>query len=199
MILVEDTPIPLSALPIAAFQDHMRLGSGFADEGLQDSVLEMSLRSALAAIEAQTGKILIQRSFGWTVTGWRDAYRQPLPLAPVTTVTAVTLIDQQGDETQWPQSSWYVEQDTHRPKIVAVSACLPDVPDAGSIKVQMLAGLAEVWSDLPADLTQAVFILAAHFYEFRYDVTGGASKLPMAVERLISPYRNVRLMGGFGQ
>lgn len=57
MMLVEETTVPLSALPVATFKDHMRMGSGFSDDGVQDGVLEGFLRAAVAAIEARTGKI----------------------------------------------------------------------------------------------------------------------------------------------
>ena len=196
MILVEDSAVPTGALPLTAFKDHMRLGSGFSDEGMQDGVLEAALRSALAAIEARTNKILIERSFTWTVTGWRDVYRQPLPAAPVTAVTAVTLIDKQGGETAWPDTAWHLERDTHRPRLVADGVHLPAIPHAGSIKVRMLAGFGPAWSDIPPDLAQAVMILAAHFYEFRYDAGGAAGQMPIAVNTLIGPFRNVRLFGG---
>ncbi|MEY2961928.1 MAG: hypothetical protein RLZ60_1758, partial [Pseudomonadota bacterium] len=73
MMLVEQTTVPLAALPVAEFKGHLRLGSGFADDGLQDGVLVAALRAAIAAIEARTGKILIQRDFSWTVYRWRSA------------------------------------------------------------------------------------------------------------------------------
>ena len=40
------------ALPVAEFRDHLQLGSGFADDGMQDSVLIAQLRAALAAVQA---------------------------------------------------------------------------------------------------------------------------------------------------
>ena len=40
MMLVEETTVPQQALPVATFKDHMRMGSGFADDDLQDGVLE---------------------------------------------------------------------------------------------------------------------------------------------------------------
>ncbi len=62
MMLVEQTTVPGAALPVAEFKDHLRLGTGFADDGVQDGVLEAYLRAAMAAIEARTGKILLTRS-----------------------------------------------------------------------------------------------------------------------------------------
>jgi len=77
MMLVEETTVPQSALPVATFKDHMQMGSGFSDDGIQDAVLEGFLRAALAAIEARTGKITIERTFSVTFTDWRDYKAQP--------------------------------------------------------------------------------------------------------------------------
>ena len=83
MVLVEETSVAVEALPLTEFKDHLKLGTGFADDGVQDAVLEGFLRAALAAIEARTGKILIKRDCAWSVQVWRDARGQALPAAPV--------------------------------------------------------------------------------------------------------------------
>ena len=62
-MLTEQTPIPDSALPIEAFKAHLRLGSGFEPDDLQSAVLQSFLRAAIAAIEARTGKALMQRDY----------------------------------------------------------------------------------------------------------------------------------------
>src|SRR6056297_1223845 len=63
MMLIEETTVPQSALPLGLFKEHLRLGSGFSDDGLQDGLLEGFLRSAMAAIEGRTSKVLIERDF----------------------------------------------------------------------------------------------------------------------------------------
>lgn len=197
MMLVEETTVPLSALPVAEFKDHLRLGSGFSDDGVQDAVLESYLRAALSAIEARTGKILIEREFSWSLTDWRDARRQPLPVAPVNAVSAVTLLDMQGQETDVDPDSWYLEPDMQRPSLQPSGARLPVLPSGGSVRIGILAGFGPEWSDLPADLAQAVMLLAAHFYEFRHDVSHLSPAMPRGVQALIEGYRSVRLfMGG---
>jgi uncharacterized phiE125 gp8 family phage protein len=64
--------------------------------------------------------------------------------------------------------------DTHRPKIVARSGLLPSLPTGGRVRLTFEAGFGPVWEDVPADLRQAVMLLAAHFYENRHD--GGAQR-----------------------
>ena len=195
-MLVEETTVPQSALPIVQFKDHMRLGSGFADDGVQDPVLESYLRASMAAIEARTGKILIEREFSWTLTGWRDDRRQPLPVAPVSAVTAVMMIDMNGDETFANRDAWYLEPDNQRPSLKATATCLPSIPTNGSVRIGILAGFGPEWGDLPADLAQAVMLLAAHYYEYRHDVSHGRPAMPFGVSSLIERYRTVRLFIG---
>ncbi|MCK0094215.1 hypothetical protein MWU60_01425 [Yoonia sp. F2084L] len=197
MMLVEETTVPMSALPVAAFKDHLRLGSGFSDDGVQDAVLESYLRAAMAAIEARTGKVLIEREFSWTLTAWRDARRQPLPVAPVNAISDVTLLDMQGQETVVDAGSWYLEPDMQRPSLQPAGTCLPALATGGSVRIGMLAGFGPEWTDLPSDLAQAVMLLGAHFYEYRHDVSRSTPAMPIGVLALIESYRTVRLfMGG---
>lgn len=196
MMLIEKTTVPQSALPVAEFKDHMRLGSGFSDDNARDPVLETYLRAAMAAIEARTGKILIAREFEWTLTRWRDCRRQPLPVAPVSAIIGVTLVDMQGVETLTDPKTWVLEPDSQRPCLGATGACLPAVPVHGAVQIGLLAGFGPEWDDLPADLAQAVMLLAAHFYEYRHDVSRGAPAMPFGVTALIDRYRTVRLLMG---
>ena len=196
MMLTEDTPVPASSLPMAAFKAHLRLGSGFADDDLQDGVLETALRASLAAIEARTGKILFAREFTFTLNDWRDPYDQPLPVAPVSAISEVTVIDRQGAETVTDSDRWYLEPDAMRPRLRAAGGCLPTVPLGGRVRVGMLAGYGPEWDDLPADLAQAVLQLAAHFNAYRHDVAMRGQGIPAEVQALIAPFRTVRLLGG---
>ncbi|MEQ9675971.1 MAG: hypothetical protein RLO10_16085, partial [Roseovarius indicus] len=96
MILIEDSPVALAALPVEKFKAHLRLGTGFSDGDVQDPVLEGFLRAAIGAIEARTGKALIERAFTWTLSAWRDQSGQVMPIAPVTGVTGVVMRDAGG-------------------------------------------------------------------------------------------------------
>lgn len=195
MMLTEVAPTPTGDLPLAAFKDHLRLGSGFTDDGLQDPVLESVFRAALSAIEARTGKVLLNRSFEWSLEAWRDAQRQPLPLAPVAAITGFVLIDTLGGSTQAPDT-WRLSPDMQRPLIVATAGCLPSIPPHGSARITMTAGFGADWGDLPADLAHAVMLLAAHYYEFRHEAESATTRMPFGVSTLIERYRTVRLFSG---
>jgi uncharacterized phiE125 gp8 family phage protein len=194
MILVELTPVPAANLPIAEFRDHLLLGTGFADDAAQDTVLEAQLRAAISAIEARTQKALYARPFRWKLTSWRGFQREELPVAPVTEITSLKIVEDDGSETVIPEGAYALEPDTHHPALAAKGFGLPTVPVAGSIEVEFTAGFAPAWEGIPAALRQAVLILAADFYEHRR-TDGPDAVLPTRVMQLIAPYRVVRLFG----
>ena len=196
MMLVEQTTVPGLALPVAEFKEHLRLGSGFTDDGLQDAVLENTLRAAIAAIEARTGKVLVQKDYSWTLTGWRDSCRQALPLAPVPAVSAVKIIDRLGIEALVDLTRFQLERDHHRPQLWAVGGSLPTVPLAGTVEIWFTAGFGPDWGDLPADLAHAVMLLGAHYYDNRSAAGSDGGVMPFGVATLIERYRNVRILGG---
>jgi uncharacterized phiE125 gp8 family phage protein len=194
-MLVEQATVPVAALPVAEFRDHLRLGTGFADDALQDGVLEACLRAALAAIEARTGKAILRRSFRWSVTAWRDLARQVLPVSPVAGITRLAIADRTGAETVIAPERYALARDTHRPAMVAQGFLLPSIPVGGSAEIAFEAGYGAQWEGVPADLRTAVFLLAAAYYETRHGPGGGAG-FPPEVNALLPPYLQVRLFGG---
>lgn len=189
MNLIEESPVAAKALPIAALKAHLRLGTGFADDGLQDVLVESYLRAAIAAIEGRIGKALIARSFRLVLDRWRDGTAQALPLAPVTSVTTFRVA---GKEV--PAAAWWLSQDMHRPRIVTRSG-LPTIPEGGIAEISFEAGFG-AWAAVPPDLAQAVMLLAAEYYEVRSEAGLRPSALPMQVAALIERWRTVRLLGG---
>lgn len=196
MMLIEETTVPDGALPVDDFKAHLRVGSGFTTDSLQDEVLRSFLRAALAAIEARTGKALYERQFSYGVTAWRDAEAQVLPVAPVRVVTGLKSIDSDGVEMALDAGSIWLEQDPARPRLRSVGSCLPTIPQAGSVSITFWAGFGPLWSDIPADLRQAVFLLASHYYEYRNETALSEGCMPFGVSSLIERYRVFRVFGG---
>lgn len=195
MILTEHTSVPLADLPVAEFRAHLRLGTGFGDDGFQDGVLEASLRAAIAAIEGRLGKALFARTFTWRLEAWRDLSRQVLPVAPVTAIHSLAIIDRAGTEVVSDPESYVLVRDTHRPALAAAGFLLPTIPVGGVAEIVFDAGFGPTWAEIPADLRQAVFLLAAEYYERRLDV-GTETGWPGTVHALLSKWRNLRLFGG---
>jgi uncharacterized phiE125 gp8 family phage protein len=167
------------------------MGTGFGEETLQDAVLEGYLRAAMAAVEARVSKVLIARGFELTVTEWSEAAVQILPRAPVSAVTQVAIRDLTGAETVVDVASYRLEGDLHFPKLRALGACLPSI-GSGDARVQFTAGFG-AWADVPADLQQAVLLLAAHYYEYRTETALARGCMPFGVTSLIERFRPLRM------
>ena len=195
-MLVEETVVPDAALPVEAFKLHLRQGTGFSDDGVQDGVLHGFLRAAIAAIEGRTGKALLEREFSFATDSWREGDRVALPMAPVSAISAFEIVDAGGAATTISQVGWRLVPDMQRPLLLALSGALPVIPVGGSGRIRFWAGFGPEWSDLPADLGQAAMMLAAHYYEYRSDTALGAGCMPFGVTALIERYRTVRLFAG---
>ncbi|MCC5960399.1 MAG: hypothetical protein JJU08_13790 [Rhodobacteraceae bacterium] len=193
MDLQATSPIPLSALPVAAFRDHLRLSSGFADGATEDTLLEQYLRAALETVEGRVARALFLRDYTLRLTRWRDEYAQVLPRAPVAEVSALTLRDRLGAQTLVPADRYILQADGARPRIVAAGTALPTIPTRGTAQIAFSAGFGAAWDDIPADLRQAVLLLAAQYYEHRD--TGGAQDMDFGIRALLERWRDIR-MGG---
>lgn len=193
MFLVELSTVPVQVLPVAELRDHLLLGSGFADDGAQDSVLEQYLRSAVSTIEGRTGKVLFETQLSWTLTAWRDRECQALPVAPVSSIDQIELIDAVGTVEVVDPARCRLIPDSHRAAVRGNGTWLPAIPTDGSIVIQFTAGYGATWSETPPSLQQAVLMLAAHFYENR---GGQGSDWPAMITSIIERFRNVRILGG---
>ncbi|MGC1504856.1 MAG: head-tail connector protein [Sulfitobacter sp.] len=196
MMLIEDTPIPDAGLPVETFKAHLRLGSGFGPGDVQDAVLLSFLRAAIAAVEGRTGKVLLERSFQQSVTSWRDSVMHMLPVAPVLAVTRLEQVDHQGTRVDVVPETYWLERDGQGSRLRPVGAVLPRIAQGGSVVVHFDAGFAASWEGVPADLRQAVLMLAAHYYEYRHDTGLSNGCMPFGVTSLIERYKTLRLGAG---
>jgi uncharacterized phiE125 gp8 family phage protein len=194
MILIEQTHVPDTALPVAEFREHLQLGSGFAEDGLQDAVLVSQLRAAIATIEGRTSKALIAREFLLVNSAWRSFGQQVFPVAPVTAIASLSIVDLQGGTTVIDPGAYRLSRDTHVPALAAIGLSLPTIPVGGSADVVFTAGYGD-WDDVPADLQQAVFLLAAHYYENRSETVTRAASLPHGVVSICRRYTPIRIVG----
>lgn len=196
MMLIEQAVVPQAALPAQAFRDHLRLGTGFADDGAQDTLIVSVLRAAMAAIERRTGKALIARDFLLVLDAWQGCEGHGLPIAPVQALVSVTLRDRDGVATALPLVSFRLRKDMAVPRIETATGGLPVISSGGTAEVVLTAGFGPAWSDVPADLAQAVLLLAAHYHENRHAEEEGGQGIPFGILALIEKWRVLRLGGG---
>lgn len=193
MMMVELTTVPSSALPVDGLAEYLRLSRGFSDDGEQDARLESCLRAALASIEARIGKALFQRRFSLTRSRWANDEEQVLPLSPVVAIEALRLSNRAGDVSPVAPESYQLKPDAHYPAIVSLTGRLPAPPQGGSTEIEITAGYGADWDMLPADLQQAVLMLAVDYFEIQGDGHVGISGHVLAI---LQRYRPVSLRAG---
>ncbi|WP_239025617.1 head-tail connector protein [Roseicyclus persicicus] len=191
-MMVELTSVPGAALPVGELAAHLRLARGFSDDGSQDGQLESCLRAASSAIEARIGKALFERRFALTLVAWHDPEAHVLPLAPVSRIDSVKVITRAGAETLVDPGLYALRHDRHRPVLAATGTALPTPSQGGTIEVEFTAGYAAEWTGIPADLRQAVLILAGEFWGQDLAADTG---MPFSVSVLLEPHRPMRLRG----
>ncbi|MEM8581426.1 MAG: hypothetical protein AAGA38_05265 [Pseudomonadota bacterium] len=193
MNIVEETSVPSEALPLQQFREHLRLGSGFPDDNLQDTLLESTLRAAIGAIEYRTGKALFRRAFKLCLEEWAGPVFQPILRGPLVQVSSVVLFTSDGAASELAGSVYSVVPDAYRAGIKAHST-LPQIPINGHAEIHFEAGYGAAWQDVPESLAQAVMVLGAHFYETRSGAPD--TGFPHLVRVLIEAFRDLRLFGG---
>ena len=196
MMLIEESPVADAVLPVEEFKAHLRMGTGFGEETLQEGVLTSFLRAALATIEGRTGRVLLERVFVWTVPAWRGAQGHEMPVGPVKALNQIEMVYRDGTRVPVANDGYWLEQAPGVPRLRPAGVCLPAIPQGGHAEITFLAGYGSDWVMIPPDLRQAVLLLAAHYYEFRHETSLSEGCMPFGVVSLIERYKVMRLYAG---
>ncbi|MFG1394561.1 head-tail connector protein [Xanthobacter agilis] len=161
------------------------------DHEADDVLVDALIAAARRAVEAATGRILLMQTWRFTRAAWPLSGVIPAPVAPVAAILSalVTLAD--GSTVEVAPGVLSLKAD-RAPALIHVDARRAPQPGPGGIALTVSAGYGTSAADVPADLTQAVRLVLAHFYEYR-DGSGEALALPATVAALLAPYRLVRL------
>ncbi|MBF9036029.1 hypothetical protein HKCCE2091_17420 [Rhodobacterales bacterium HKCCE2091] len=193
MNLVEIAPVDAGLLPLAALKEQLRLPAGFSDDGSADGKLTASLRAAIAAVEARTGKALLRRQFLFRVSDWAETDRQPLPVGPVASLDQFTVVKRDGTVEGMDLAAFRIVPDSHRPALAPVGSSLPTLPTGGRAELRITAGFAAAWTGVPPDLAEAVLILAADYFDMPQTDGARTPGMPAAVQVLLEPHRSLGL------
>ena len=180
-------------------KQHMRI-----EVSADDAMVAAFVLAAREWVEGQIKRSLITQTFDyfidwdWPTVGYTD--RIMLPINPVQSVASISYIDDNG-ATQTLAASQYtvVARESGSYVEPAYNVDWPSVrcvPNA--IVVRFTAGYIDTTTSpqvnkVPFPLRTAVLMMAAHMYENREATTvRNINEAPLAVETLISPYRDAR-------
>lgn len=135
-----------------------------------DALLQGYIAAARRAVERHTNRALVSQTWDVKFDAWPADDRLRLPLAPLSSVTSISYVDEAGDSQTWAASNYRVVAPAGpqaRPGLVELGyeKTFPSVRAiADAITVRIVAGYGASWNDVPEDLRLAILILVAEFY-----------------------------------
>lgn len=168
---------------------HLRLDG----DDTQQTYVESLIAAATAHVDGPNG--ILGRAVGEQTLELRTAAFPraylTLPHGPVGEVVSVKYLDADGVEQTAATSLYDQTGDVLR---LAYNQTWPSPRgDAESVRIRYTAGWAT--ADVPAPIKAAILLLVGHWYANREAVNVGniTSEMPLAVDRLLAPYRIIRV------
>lgn len=199
------------AVSVAELRGHLRL-----DTEDDDTQLARMIEAARLIIESETSLALTTQTWDFFLDDfpvsrekdWWDGVREGaitseksryivLPIAPLASVTQISTFDQSDNETVFSSANYYVDTN-RRPGRVALraGATWPVwTRETNGFKCTYTAGYGSAATDVPADLRQAVLMVASDYYENRDSVVIGAisAKIGSLIEPILARHKMRRL------
>lgn len=161
------------------------------DAGDEDATLAALIEAARTTLEGWTRRAFVTQSWRFTYAGsFADGVAR-LPLAPVVSILDVRLYDAAGAATTLPPESYALETDDQRPGLRLLDP--PGGTSATRCVVEAVFGYGPAPADTPAPLRQAILMLASCWHARRGDHADADRAIPVAVSRLVAPYRRAGL------
>ncbi len=167
------------------------------DSSDDDVLIASLITAARIYIETSIGKILITESWSYFKDRWPGNGIIHLPLSPLQSVEEIRLHDEEGAYEVLEADDYEVDVVSPVPRIKLSQSTTPSgLPRTlNHVEVQFVAGYGSAEADVPADLRQALLILAAHWYEQREPIGFGGSfnEIPNTISAILSNYKPLRL------
>jgi uncharacterized phiE125 gp8 family phage protein len=167
------------------------------DTSGEDSLIQSLIMASRLHIEAALDLALITQSWRHQRDVWPPSRVLILPLRPIQTLTAVTLLDDDATGRSLDVDAFVVDGYANPARLVWRGHGA--VPAAGmianGIEIDFVAGHGDAPTDVPQPIRQALLLLIAHWYENRepVEIGGTATTIPAGVSELLMPYRRRQL------
>lgn len=184
------TPPASSPVSLEELKLHLRI-----DHDDEDDLLQSYLDAAVSRLDGATGTLgrcLISQEWSQGFSQWSAELRLPFPDV---SAAAITYFDS-DDVSQAVSAADFEVLEGRSWTVIAFrdSFAEPSLSDTQlvPITVTLTAGYGGSSSDVPRPIRVAIMHAAAHWHSNR-EVAGDAGELPLNADRLLSPYRRVRL------
>jgi uncharacterized phiE125 gp8 family phage protein len=182
------TPPALEPVSLAEAKAHLRVSH--SDE---DQIIGALVASARRIVEARSGLMLISQTWVHSLDRWPDYGVIEIPLAPVLAVEELAVYGEDDTKAVIDAAHYFADLASRPPRLLLRGSRMwpPPGRTLNGISVTVEAGFGATAAAVPEPLRQAMLILVAHWYENRGNAEPPA--MPLTVDALIRPYREVRL------
>lgn len=182
------TPPAIEPVSLAEAKAHLRVAH--AEE---DQLISRLINSARRIVEARSGLLLIEQVWTSFLDDWPDSCVIELPLAPISSIASVAAYGEDGIAAAVDPAHYYADTASRPPRLLLRGSRVWARPGriANGIAITVTAGFGPAAADVPQPLRQAILILIAHWFEHRG--TDNPPPLPLTLDALIRPWREVRL------
>lgn len=141
----------------------------------EDTLIASLISVARRKVEQETGRALLTQTIVEYWDEWPNRGKIDLSIYPVSAVTSVKYIDDDGTLNTWPSDNYTTSLTDMNNRIwVNPDVDLPDLGDyPDAVQVTYTAG-ASAATDVPAELKHAILTQVAFLYERREDMPMGA-------------------------
>jgi uncharacterized phiE125 gp8 family phage protein len=150
-----------------------------------DALLASLVAASRRLIEQTTRNCLLSQSWRFGVDRWPSTMLLRLPLAPLLSLTSVTVLDAAGNRIAQNLSDFIINATSVPPTVRTKAEPLASGACEGGIQVEAVFGYGNTAASVPQPLRTAVLMVVAHYYETR---GLGDGTLPAAVRTLIAPF-----------
>jgi len=162
----------------------------------EDALLATLITAARLHLESVTGRALLTQSWRLVLDAWPAGGEVRLPVAPLSALTEIRAFDEDGDGHTLALEQFLVAPGDEPVRLLlpATVAGMPVLRQRFGIEIDYVAGFGAA-ADVPQELKQALLVLVAHWFEHRDAVViaGSGAVIPFGFDRLIAPWREVRL------
>lgn len=168
---------------------HLRL-----DHSEDDEYLNELTDSATSHVEAATGKFLISRVVRQYIEAMPASRSIPLEVWPIRSIQEVRGYDFNGSANIILSENYRLDNRIEPPSLI-LNTNINFNAFYNGIEVDMEVGYGATGVDIPSNITRAILVLIAHWYEFRGTLPAGDETgiIPDGLSALLAPLKKVRL------
>ncbi|GGB50966.1 hypothetical protein GCM10011316_23790 [Roseibium aquae] len=156
----------------------------------EDGLVTGLIASARQYVERTTRRALITQGWRLYLDNWPPGRVVRLPLAPVRSIGQILVFGEDGTGHVLPGDAYTLDRSSDPARLRVRPGAGPSTGALMGVEIDFTAGYGDGASDVPADLRQAIRLLAAHWFEHREAGTETVQgSLPFGLDRLLASAR----------